>query len=193
MSENADLKKDKPNKKFGKFFEKLKAIKHIEIIIAVIFIAIVLLIYLSSGSAGIFNSSNTNDVVEDEISTTITQYTKDMEEKIVSVLANIKGAGNVSVMLNFEQGSELKIAYTTETITKTENAIETTTVTQSPVLVTNDNTTSPIVLQEILPKPKNIIVVASGADDVNVRLELTRAVESLLNLPSSAIQIFTGN
>ena len=192
MSEDLGLKKDKHQKKFGKFFEKLKAIKHIEIIIAVIFVAIVLLIYLSSGSVGIFGSQKKSEVVEED-TLTITEYARDLEEKIVAVLSSIKGAGKVSVMLNFEHSSELKIAYTTETVTKKENAIETTTVTQSPVLVTNDNQTSPIVLQETIPKPKNIIVIASGANDVDVRLELTRAVESLLNLPSSAIQIFMGN
>ena len=38
--------------------------------------------------------------------------------------------------------------------------------------------------------PTGAVVVAQGADDVEVRLQLTRAVRTLLGLPESAVDVF---
>lgn len=121
------------------------------------------------------------------------EYSKEVEDRLEEVLSKIKGAGKVSVMVNCESGYEIKIAYTTETVKKTENSLPIEVVTQTPVLVTNNGETTPVVLEYISPKIKNIIIVSAGAEDTNVRLELIKAVESLLNIPSSSIQVFTGN
>ena len=186
MSEH---KKDKQKTKlFAKFFGKLKAIKHIEVFISIIFIVIILLIYFSGGNAQIKTATNE----ENKLSSTI-EYVKETEERVKMVLSKIKGVGEVSVMINCESGYALKVAYTTETTKKSENSVIIETVTQTPVLVTNNGETTPIVLEYVSPKINNIIIVASGAENTNVKLELIKAVESLLGIPASSIQVFTGN
>jgi len=183
-------KKDKSKKVlFSGVLNKIKGIKHIEVLIAIIFIAIILLIYFSSGSS-------INKVAEEknnEKFSSVMTYSKEMENKIENVLSKIKDAGEVSVMINCESGYELKIAYTTETIKKIENSIPVETTVKTPVMITENGKTSPVVLEYISPKIKNVIIVASGAENTNVKLELIRAVEILLNIPATAIQVFTGN
>ena len=186
----SDEKKEKSKKVlFSSFFNKLKTIKHIEFLIAIIFVAIILLIYFSSG---VTSNPGTEEKSNTEFSSVI-EYSKEMEDKIKNVLSKIKDAGEVSVMINCESGYELKIAYTTETIKKIENSVPVETTVQTPVMVTNNGKTSPVILEYISPKIKNVIIVASGAENTNVKLELIRAVESLLNVPTTAIQVFTGN
>lgn len=186
----SEAKKDKPKKVlFSNFFTKLKAIKHIEVFISIIFIVIILLIYFSTDSV---QSNKTKEENTTTLSSTL-EYSAEIEKRVEAVLSKIKGAGDVSVMVNCETGYELKIAYTTETVKKTEDSVLSETVTQTPVLITNNGETNPIVLEQISPKIKNIIIIARGAEDTNVKLELIKAVESLLGIPSSSIEVFTGN
>lgn len=115
----------------SKLFQKLKNIKHIEIIIAVIFAVIILLIYLSS-----LNASPTSDNAS----------STSLETRLENILADIEGAGNVSVLINSYED-----------------------------------------------KISGVIVVSSGADTVNVRLNILRAVETVLKIPTTQIEILVGN
>ena len=66
------------------------------------------------------------------------------------------------------------------------------TVTESKTLVTfkNDNGEEALVIVENEPKVKGVIVVAQGADNVNVKLDLQKAVETILQIKSSQVEIF---
>lgn len=46
---------------------------------------------------------------------------------------------------------------------------------------------------EVVPKVSSVIVVAEGAKDYKVKIELLKAVEAILNLPTSNIEILVGN
>lgn len=48
----------------------------------------------------------------------------------------------------------------------------------------------PVILKEIEPKVKGVVVVAQGANDARVKLELYKAVMTLLGVESSDIEIF---
>lgn len=39
-------------------------------------------------------------------------------------------------------------------------------------------------------RPVGVVVVADGADDIRVRLELVRAVQTLMDLPADAVEVF---
>lgn len=115
----------------SKLFQKLKSIKHIEIIIAVIFAVIVLLIYLSSVNP---------------VKKTQSSASTNLEMRLESILSDIEGAGNVSVLIN-----------------NTDNQID------------------------------GVIIVASGADNVFVKMNILKAVETVLKIPTAQIEILVGN
>ena len=48
----------------------------------------------------------------------------------------------------------------------------------------------PYLLYEKEPEIRGVIVVAEGAADVSVRLDLQRAVCAVLNVPISAVEVF---
>ena len=131
------------NSFFERFFKKLKSIKHIEILIAVLFGVILLTLYLTTINNADKNSSSTSS-----------GYSFQVESRLESVLSEIDGVGNVSVMVMLEEGTELN--------------------------------------SEIVPKVNSVIVVAGGAKDYKVKLEILKACEALLNLPAENIEILIG-
>lgn len=161
-----------------------------------LFLPIVLLIVIVFVYFALFeNDSNVKK--EDVIKfTSNLEYCDILEEKLVSVLGSVKGAGNVKVMVTLESGPELKIATQTDerTNTSTNSSGTTTNVTivEEPIIVNQNGEEQPLVLMEILPVIKGVVVVAEGAKDVAVRLNLLSAVQALLGIDSDSIQILTG-
>ena len=197
MSEEINISMDKVDKfkkksVFNGLFSNLKKIKHLDIILTVLFIAIILLIYFSSFSFGAADSNNDSSSIKQstEQTNSLVSYQNLLERKIEETVSFIKSAGTVNVMVVFDKGIETVIAYSTETTTNKDGSI---TEVKSPVLITDDGITQPIVLQENLPLPTNIIVVATGAKNTNVKLEILRAVQAMFELDSSNIEIFAGN
>lgn len=185
-----------------KCISKLKKIKHFEIILVVVFIAAVLLIWFAD-FGGNKTNKNTNEIsVNTKNASSLSKYTNELEQRLCAVLSEIDGAGKVSVMITFDGDSEVILATTkdekstTNTTTSqggTKNDSQTKTVSSEPVLITQNGTTNPIVLMEIMPQIKGVIVVAQGANNVRVKLDLLKAVEALLNVNSGQVEIFKGN
>ncbi len=180
---------DKKEKKglFGNvgFIQKLKSIKHIEIIIAVVLGAIVLLIYFST-----FRSTSTNNTAYEATSTT--EYAAMLEKKLSNVLSQINGVGNVSVMITLSSGPEYIYATNNEeeknTSTAGGSSTTSITTTSEPVIISNDI----VVIKEIMPSIGGVIVVASGAQNTKVKLEILKAIQALLDVPQANIEVLVG-
>ena len=176
----------------SKLSDKLKKIKHLDIILTILFIAIILLIYFSS--TGLFSSKKTNDkssslALTSNSSDTMDSYVLELSSNLESLISNMSGVSNAKVMLYYDEDISYDIAYTQET--KTTSSGETV-QTKSPVLVESDGSQKPIILSKNLPSPKSIIVVASGAQNTSVKLEILRLIQSMFEISSSRIEIFAG-
>ena len=169
------------------FFKKLKKIKGIEYIIIGLVCVLVLIVYfISSNAKDNVTSSNTGQV------TSASLYAQELESKLCNVLSQIDGAGKVSAMVTLESGGEIVVATSTEerinTSSSTSNSTQSNTKVESPVIVNN----SPLVVMEYLPKIKGVIIVAEGASNVKVKLELLKAVQTLIDIDYSHIEILAG-
>ena len=184
MNTVAENKKNKFN-----IFEKIKNIKHIEIIIVVIFCAVLLLIYSTS-----FSNKKTENVTITTLTTE--EYANYLENKLTSVLGHIQGAGKVNVMITLACGIEYVYATNMEEVTtSSQNSGTTTTKTtksEDLILVSVSGKSTPIVIKQNLPKVSGVIIVASGAKNINTRLELQKAVEALLDIEANNIEILIG-
>ncbi len=183
---NIIKKKSKKAGSLDNLFKKLKSIKHIEYIIAAIFIGILLLIIFSNPVAAKSEQKT--------IKLTLDQYGAALEEKLESILSRIDGAGKVDVMVTFEAGVEIITAMTTS---KQSNTVtdeysggyrDTVSIIESntPVIVGGQA----VVLKEIQPKVKGAIVVCEGAHSVKVKVELVKALSTLLDLDTTKIEVF---
>ena len=174
-----------------KIIDKLKKIKHFEIILVILLALIVALIWFwdwgSSTEASVDKTSTESD------------YATQLETKLEKLLGNITGAGSVSVMITLDGTTQLVLAYTTDekknstentTSSGTSSKTETVNTSTSPVIITTNGSSSPLVLTEILPEVKGVVVLAEGANDIKVKLEILKAVQALLGVTSSQVEIF---
>ena len=118
-----------------------------------------------------------------------------MEEKLEEVLGGISGVGKLKVMVTVDSGPELK--YATNSQEKSnhssmgENSTTSTTILDEPIILTSSGSKVPLIVTEISPKVTGVVVVASGAKDVGIKLDLMQAVMVLLNISSNKVQIYS--
>ena len=163
---------------------KLKKVKGIEYIIVGIVCLLVFVIYFTTMSNG--NSSNNTT------KTTPTNYAEVLETKLGNVLSQVAGAGKVSVMVTLENSGEIIIATSTEEKTNissgSSNSTQSNTKVEAPVIVDDQ----PLIVMEYYPKIKGVLVVAQGASSVKVRLELLKAVQTVVDVDANQIEILVG-
>lgn len=194
MSENKKESKLMDNLFKLPFLKKLKNIKHIEIYVCIIFISLLLVIYFinfspqKTSKTSSVESSNTNEIGF----VSSLEYSKNLEDKLKTVLSNLNGVKNVQVLVSVSSGGEIVIANNVEEKTSFEDDGKKVTVIKTPIIVTENGTSKPIILMEVLPKVNGVIVVASGAEDVNVKLNIYKAIEAIISIPSENIQVFAG-
>ena len=180
---------DNKSKKSFAFLDKLKRIKHLDIILTILFIAIILLIYFSTSAPNNAVQNKENTIAQTQL-TEFDEYAASLTNQLESVISRVDGAGQAIVLLYFKEGIKTEIAYKIEEKTTSDGTVV---QTQSPILITKQGIEEPIVLQKIMPKPSSVVVVASGAKDTNVKLNILRLVEATLKLDASSIEIFAGN
>ena len=196
--------KNKENKKFSTFkfiFDffknsKLGKIKGIKIIcLVIIFCVFILLFYKFSGTK-IKTTSNINYTTEYDF-TNSNQYTINLENKLVNVLSNIRGAGKVSVMVTLKTSPEIILANTTDekinSSTSQSNSTSYTTTVTEPIIITSNGNKTALIIKEVLPEVKGVVVVATGASNTNVKLDIVQAVKALLDIDMNKIQVFAGS
>ncbi len=107
------------------------------------------------------------------------------EERLKDILEDIDGAGKVSVMITYYGTNEKNIAY--------EKRKNTTLVgggneSYDEKAVMNDG--EPMVINEVYPKVKGVIVTAEGAYSASIQEKLTRAVMAALDVEAHKICIY---
>lgn len=107
----------------------------------------------------------------------------DISVQLAEILAQVKGAGKVEVMLTLASGEQ--------TIYQTDDTLgDTGTGRQDTVIVTDqDRGQSGLVQQVNAAKYRGAIVVCQGADSPAVRLALIDAVSKVTGLDSSRISV----
>lgn len=181
------------NEKFKSVTAKLKSIKHIEIIIAVIAVALMILIF-----SGISGKSAEKKETADKTNVTVataTDTTAEWENRLAEVLSKVNGVGTTEVMITVKSTTEKITAKTVSTNTSSSqgssgNITTSTNTTESPVLVSNNGKSEPYILKEIMPEIQGVIVVAEGADNPTVKLAIMRAVQTVLQVNASSVEIY---
>ncbi len=177
---------NKLSESLSSLWDKLKKIKHIEIYIALFFATLVLIVYFVS-----FKGGGTKSDSETKIDTPIenfsnsSEYVGYLENKLESVLGQVRGAGNVDIVITLEKGFEY--IYATEEETKTTSNGGT--VTSNSVVLVDGK---PVLEKEIFPSIQGVVVVSQGANDVSVRMNLLSAIQTVIDVDNSKITILTG-
>jgi len=124
----------------------------------------------------------------------------DMEKNIEEILSQISGAGKVDVLVTYSSGREIvpysDVKKSEEYTDEKDREGGTRKIDQSSYeseIAYEDSGSGekkPIILKELLPEVKGVVVVADGADDTLVKESLINALKVLLDIPIHKIQVF---
>lgn len=114
----------------------------------------------------------------------------------------MRGVGKVEVMITLEMGSEIiPASNTVNTNNTTEEkdsnggvrVMTSQSSTQNIVTSNTGNSQKPMVLKEIKPQVNGVIVVAEGAENIEIKAKLYDAVKTVLQVPGHRVQIYPKN
>ncbi len=175
---------------------RLKTDKKLEMAVYIGLALLIVLLYVSTLIPKNENKPSPSD------SAANTQYSSqtelEVEDRLEAVLSSIRGAGRVEVMITYETGPEIVTAMNTDTNTNRSETVENDkeskteqqTESKKPATVSGNGGSEPIVITEKQPAVRGVIVVAEGADNISVRMDLQRAVQTVLNVPAANIEVF---
>lgn len=126
------------------------------------------------------------------------EYDAALENKIKNILSQIYGVGKVSVAITYLSSKEIVPAQDVkqnETNTNEkdrEGGVRSTiqTDTDNKIIIGQQSESKPVILKEIPPQVKGVIVVADGAKDEKVKVDIAKAVSTVLGISLSKIQVF---
>ena len=191
-----DKKRSKaPSGLIVKIAERLKSDKRLEFVVYAGLALLILALYLSTLLPKQPAEKQTGSVQSAGVSLRSEQ---ELENRLETVLSSIRGAGRVEVMITYESGPELVTAMNTDTNSNRSESLdggkqsstEQQTESQKPATVSGSGGTEPIVLTEKQPAVRGVIVVAEGAGNIMVRVDLQRAVQTVLDVPIANIEVF---
>ncbi len=184
------------------YLEKVNTKKFIRRLLIVLLVGAILLIV----SNILFDSKEKKDpftnssLPENELDFITEDYAEILEKKLEYILSQINGVGNVNVMITLEDTAE-KVPATN--ITKNQETSneedsqggirEVLREDSTSQIVTKGSEGTLIVLKEIKPEVKGVIVVAEGAEDLRVQEKLYHAVKTVLDIPGNKVEIYSSN
>jgi stage III sporulation protein AG len=126
----------------------------------------------------------------------LNQAEKDLAGEITGILSQVEGAGKVAVSVTLETGPEQDYATNTSDDKSTVEEKDggggsriTTGNNQKTEVVFAQGQGEALVVKEIAPKIKGVLVVAEGARDAGIREKISKAVQTMLNLPAYRVMV----
>lgn len=195
---------------FKKLVEKIKSMtesknkkKLIENSVIAIIIGIILIITAGTlfggggkkGAEEIQQQSRGTELVSKPL---IQEDNSSIQKEMEAILSQVAGAGKVDVMITYETGKESVPA---TNVKRNDNSTQekdtsggTRDITQNDfesnvVYEEGQGTKKPIILKEIQPKVKGVVIIADGADNPVVKENLCNAAKVLLDVEMHKIQV----
>lgn len=154
-------------------FIKIFKNKNNRLICLILIIGVVLMVAAGGHSRGKETVTAANEITA-----------ADEEKRLADILSQIDGAGEVSVMITYYSSAEKNIAYETKTASREDKSERS----EDKKAVMTDG--EPMVVKEVYPRVKGVIVTAQGAGNTAVRSAISEAVSASLDVPVHRICIY---
>ena len=185
--------------KMQDFMQKIKEkkLKRSDWLILVLAGILILIIALPTDTKGKKQAEEAKENISKE--NNIMEASKDeIEQKLEDILEKIDGAGEVKVMITYQDSGTQVVEKDKNT---SENSVEESDSTggvrstkeqqlqESTVYEAPDAGNTPFVSKELLPKVEGILIVASGGDNQKVKQNISEAVLALFQVEAHRIKI----
>ena len=126
-------------------------------------------------------------------------FEENLEKRLISLLSQVEGVGEVDVMISLIHSSEIILAedvrmeeHTTKEADAeggTREVISKNTNSQAIILQGPGGLQQPLILREIDPKIEGVIIVAQGGDDIFVKEAIVNAARTVLGVAPHKVQV----
>lgn len=185
--------------KIKEYIKNMDNNKLIYKLLAVLIIGIIILII-----ANVF-TSNTKKVDNDlqassfpkDVPNADLEYGILLEKKLEEILSKLKGVGDVKVMITLEDTVEKIPAFNTSKNNETTNEVDSQGGTRETIREGMDiqmltgSEGSLMILKEIKPTVRGVIVIAQGAEDPEIKEMLYDAVKTVLGIPGNRVEVYS--
>lgn len=140
------------------------------------------------------------DNLDNTISSNNHQFTEyNLEQSLEDILSKIAGVGKVQVLITYSETSEVVAMYNEQyTSSNTEETdtnggirkIEQTDTNKEIIYEERNGEKTPITQKVIMPKIEGAIIIAEGAENVNIKTNIIQAVSAATGLATYRIQVF---
>ena len=121
----------------------------------------------------------------------VREYEESLEKRLSSIISDIEGVGQCSVMVSLENGWESVFSQETENSAQSSESGNSVNEKKSVVIV-NDDGERTVLEKQLEPKIRGVIVVCEGADNPSVSEYVTGALKAALGLSSANISVVKG-
>jgi len=117
-------------------------------------------------------------------------YREGIEKQLKTILSSVKGVGSVEVMVTLEHDGKTHFA-TDESLDEQKGEESSQGTNETTYVLKNDagGGESPVVLQRETPKVSGVLVIASGAENADVRANITNAVRAVLGVKTHRVEV----
>lgn len=185
--------------KMQDFMQKIKEkkLKRSDWLILVLAGILILIIALPTDNRGKKQAEEAKENISKE-NNTMEASKDEIEQKLEDILEKIDGAGEVKVMITYQDSGTQVVEKDKNT---SENSLEESDSTggvrstkeqqlqESTVYEEADAGNTPFVSKELLPKVEGILIVASGGDNQKVKQNISEAVLALFQVEAHRIKI----
>lgn len=145
------------------------------------------------------NTIYTKTLADTKKENTTEQIDDSLQGKLETILSNIEGVGDTKVLLTYSQSSQSIPLYNEDSSTSNTEEKDTSGGTR---VINQNNSKKEVIYQEINgekvpvtqstinPKIEGAVVLAKGANNSEIRLKITQAVEAATGIPTHKIQVF---
>ncbi|MFY0543264.1 stage III sporulation protein AG [Brevibacillus sp. H7] len=144
----------------------------------------------SGDSAPALGGSVGNDI--------IAEYENLYETQLKEILGTVVGVGAVEVMVNLDSTPEMIVAENRNSRSSTTQETDKDRATRNTsdqsrdeevIVVQGNKQEQPVVVKTLKPKVRGVLVVAKGAENIQVKAWITEAVQKVLDVPAYKISI----
>ena len=124
-------------------------------------------------------------------------YTEILEKKLEEILGELKGVGKVKVMVTLEDTVEKVPAFNTNKNNETTSEIDSQGGTREivredmSIQMVTSNDGGLMVIKEIKPSIRGVIVIAEGAENLEVKEMLYEAVKTVLGISGNKVEVYS--
>ncbi|MCH5269288.1 MAG: stage III sporulation protein AG [Lachnospiraceae bacterium] len=179
-------------------------------LIVVVLVGILLMVIalpVKKRENGVENRTNTENTEETEINNTryLTDeedYVERMERRLEEALSRLDGAGEVKVMITLRASSEVVVEKdATDSLSETREEdgeggsrlVRVEDTEEATVYISESGRSSPYVVKTLTPQVEGVIVLAEGAGEGNVSMEILDAVRVIFGIEAHRIKVMKLN